>query len=83
MSNQTMTWYTVEVDINDREVIVTDVYAANLNDALAQAYTECDSAYVEVYGPSVADWMQVRLVNTDTGESTDWYTLDALGEVEA
>jgi hypothetical protein len=83
-----ITQYLVEISdgqpVVPRTVIDThEVYASSLNDALAQAYMEVDNAYVEVYGPSVADWMQVRLVNTGTGKRTKWYTLDALGEVQA
>ena len=88
MSKQTKTITRYVVEISDgqpvvpRNVIDTlEVYASSLDYALAQAYTECDNAYVEVYGPSVADWMRVRLVNQDTGRRTKWLTLDALGDV--
>jgi hypothetical protein len=93
MTKTTITRYVVEISSRTRtaernqiciewEVIdALEVYASSLDDALAQAYTECDNAYVEVYGPSVADWMRVRLVNQDTGRRTKWLTLDALGDV--
>lgn len=78
------------VEISDGQPVVPrtvldtlEVYASSLNDALAQAYMEVDNAYIAQYGPSVAVWMQVRLTNTTTGKRTKWYTLDALGKVEA
>ena len=78
------------VEISDGQPVVPrtvldtlDVYASSLNDALAQAYLEVDNAYIEVYGPSVAVWMQVRLTNPTTGKRSGWYTVDALGRVEA
>ena len=77
-------YYTIEVADENRQVIDNaEVYAATLNDALGEAYLEVDNAYIEVYGPSVAEWMQVRLTNTTTGAVTDWYTVDALGKVAA
>lgn len=83
-----MSAYTVEISdgqqVVPRNVIDSvEVYAATLGDALAQAYTYVDSDYIEVYGPSVAEWMQVRLTNTTTGKRSRWYTVDALGKVEA
>jgi hypothetical protein len=86
MTKTTITRYVVEISdgqpVVPRNVIDTqEVYASSLSDALGQAYTECDNAYIEVYGPSVADWMRVRLVNQDTGRRTKWLTLDALGDV--
>ena len=76
--------YKIEVADEDRNVIDdAEVFAATLNDALAQTYSEVDSAYIEVYGPSVAEWMQVRLTNTTTGKRSRWYTVDALGKVAA
>ena len=79
-----MSAYTVEVAGEDHEGIDSfEVYAATLNDALAQAYTHVDNAYIEMYGPSVAVWMQVRLTNPTTGKRSGWYTVDALGRVEA
>ena len=82
------TYYVVEISdgqpVVPRTVLDTlEVYASSLNDALAQAYMEVDNAYIAQYGPSVAEWMQVRLTNTTTGKRTKWYTLDALGKVEA
>ena len=80
------TRYVVEISATQmpRTVIDTlEVYASSLNNALAQAYMEVDNAYIAQYGPSVAEWMQVRLTNTTTGKRTKWYTLDALGKVEA
>lgn len=79
-----MSAYTVEVAGEDHEGIDSfEVYAVTLGDALAQAYTHVDSAYIEMYGPSVAVWMQVRLTNTTTGDRSGWHTVDALGKVEA
>jgi hypothetical protein len=83
-----MSAYTVEISDGQqcipRNVIDSfEVYADTLLAALAKGYIEVDSAYIEVYGPSVAEWMQVRLTNTTTGKRSRWYTVDALGKVEA
>lgn len=78
--------YTVEVAAKSHLHAVLDtqeVFSTTINEAMAKAYIQCDGEYVEVYGPSVAKWMRVRLVNEDTGERTKWYTLNALGKVAA
>jgi hypothetical protein len=89
MDSKTSTRYTVEVgtkrqQVADREAIDThEVFSTTVGEAMAKAYMECDNAYVQVYGPSVVNWMRVRLVNEDTGERSKWYTLNALGKVAA
>lgn len=78
------------VEISDGQPVVPrnvvdsfEVFADTLLAALAKGYIEVDNDYIEVYGPSVAEWMQVRLTNTTTGKRSRWYTLDALGKAEA
>lgn len=86
MDSKTSTRYTVEVAAKTHRDVVIDtqeVFSTTIKEAMAKAYMECDSAYVQVYGPSVANWMRVRLVNEHTGERSKWYTLNALGKVAA
>jgi hypothetical protein len=91
MSKQTKTTtrYTVEVatiwqrDRDPEGIDSQEVLSTTVGEALAKAYMECDNAYVQVYGPSVAKWMRVRLVNEHTGERSKWYTLNDLRKVAA
>jgi hypothetical protein len=88
MSNATITRYTIEVGnlMVDGDIEVIDdleVYAYSLTGEMAEAYMAADNAYIETYGPSVMQWMRLRLTNTDTGKNSKWYSLNELGEVEA